>query len=404
MAYTKKIPANNKQGYKWLCVMEGPPDPASGVRRQISRRADTKTEATNRAQAVVDQLTAGFDLKKAKRTSFEDAANAWVEVYSATDVKASSIRLRKKTLQVLLTKISKINIDRVTHTQYQKALNELFKENAYSNSYIRSIHICANMIFEWAIKNNLRGDNPCKGITMPKNKVTVEDLENGNISEKYLERDELQEFLGEVIKHGLWGDTEMFYMLTYSGMRPGEMCALYEEDLKLKEKDVRITKTIYYPNNKNEHFQITPPKTPGSVRRFDLDDLIIDMMQKYILVKKERQARYKKLHDDFYESKFLFAKENGRPISQKLLLERMNRILKRTTITKKATPHIFRHTHVSFLAEAGVDLPTIMQRVGHDDSKTTLKVYTHVTEMMKKNSSQKRRIHFNNILNPENLQ
>ncbi len=58
----------------------------------------------------------------------------------------------------------------------------------------------------------------------------------------------------------------------------------------------------------------------------------------------------------------------------------MNRILKRTSITKKATPHIFRHTHISMLIEAGVDLPTIMARVGHDDAKTTLKIYTHVTK------------------------
>lgn len=403
MASIKKIPAKNKQGYKWLCVMEGPPDPASGIRRQISRRADTKTEAVNRAQAVVDQLTAGFDLKKAKRTSFEEAAKAWLAIYSSTNVKASSIRLRSKTLQVLLTKISKINIDRINHTQYQNILNELFNENAYSNSYIRSIHICANMIFEWAIKNNLRKDNPCKGVTMPKHRTTVEDLENDDISEKYLERDELQEFLGEVIKHGLWGDLEAFYLLTYSGLRPGELCALYEDDINFKNKDVRVTKTIYFPNNKNESFQITPPKTPGSVRTFDLDDVVLNMLHRYILTKKERQGRYKKLHDDFYESKFLLAKDNGRPFSQKLLLERMNRILKRTRITKKATPHIFRHTHVSMLTEAGVELKTIMHRVSHDDSKTTIKVYTHVTDTMKKNSAEKVRIHFNSILNPEVL-
>ena len=36
------------------------------------------------------------------------------------------------------------------------------------------------------------------------------------------------------------------------------------------------------------------------------------------------------------------------------------------------------------LVEAGVDPKTIMEIVGHDDSKTTLKVYTHVTKKMKK--------------------
>ncbi|WP_106494737.1 site-specific integrase [Lentibacillus sp. Marseille-P4043] len=56
-----------------------------------------------------------------------------------------------------------------------------------------------------------------------------------------------------------------------------------------------------------------------------------------------------------------------------------------TTKTNKArtmTPHSFRHTHISMMTEAGVDLHT-MKRIGHEDPDTTLKVYTHVTEKMK---------------------
>ncbi|MCY9674525.1 tyrosine-type recombinase/integrase, partial [Bacillus pumilus] len=51
--------------------------------------------------------------------------------------------------------------------------------------------------------------------------------------------------------------------------------------------------------------------------------------------------------------------------------------------------HIFRHTHISMLTEAGVDIPTIMERVGHSDMKTTMQVYTHVTKKMKENSVNK---------------
>ncbi|WP_442788818.1 tyrosine-type recombinase/integrase [Halobacillus sp. HZG1] len=47
---------------------------------------------------------------------------------------------------------------------------------------------------------------------------------------------------------------------------------------------------------------------------------------------------------------------------------------------------MFRHTHVSMLAEAKVDLATIMKRVGHEDTTTTMKIYTHVTNKMKKDA------------------
>lgn len=42
MAYFQKTPSKNKQGYKWKCTEEGPRNPATGKRTQITRRADTK--------------------------------------------------------------------------------------------------------------------------------------------------------------------------------------------------------------------------------------------------------------------------------------------------------------------------------------------------------------------------
>ncbi|TSB44921.1 tyrosine-type recombinase/integrase [Alkalicoccobacillus porphyridii] len=83
---------------------------------------------------------------------------------------------------------------------------------------------------------------------------------------------------------------------------------------------------------------------------------------------------------------FLFSRPNGYPYITKTVATRMERLMSMTSIKKKATPHIFRHTHISMLTEAGVDLPTIMKRVGHEDVATTMKVYTHVTEKMKKNA------------------
>ncbi|WP_449354395.1 tyrosine-type recombinase/integrase [Virgibacillus natechei] len=73
----------------------------------------------------------------------------------------------------------------------------------------------------------------------------------------------------------------------------------------------------------------------------------------------------------------------------KNIVTQMARLLEYTNIEKKATPHIFRHTHISMLAEADVDLATVMERVGHDDPQTTLKIYTHVTKKMKKGRFRK---------------
>ena len=45
-----------------------------------------------------------------------------------------------------------------------------------------------------------------------------------------------------------------------------------------------------------------------------------------------------------------------------------------------ATPHIFRHTYITTLAKANVDLKTIQRISGHANITTTLNIYTHTRE------------------------
>ncbi len=47
------------------------------------------------------------------------------------------------------------------------------------------------------------------------------------------------------------------------------------------------------------------------------------------------------------------------------------------------TPHGFRHTHCSLLFEAGASIKEVQERLGHEDIKTTMNIYAHVTENTK---------------------
>jgi integrase len=50
---------------------------------------------------------------------------------------------------------------------------------------------------------------------------------------------------------------------------------------------------------------------------------------------------------------------------------------------------MFRHTHTSLLAEAGVDLVTIMERLGHKDDDVTKNIYLHITQSLKQEAVHK---------------
>lgn len=390
---------SNKQGYKWVCTLEGPPDPVTGKRRQIPRRGDTKKEAFKRANAVLQALEDhGIDNKKVKKFTFEEAAWEWLKTYSKRNVKPGTVRIRKKEIKILLRYMAKVIIDKVTHRQYQSILNDL-DDKGYARNTIEGVHVTANMIMKYAIKHKMRTDNPCTGVIIPEKVLTVEELENTSIDDEYLEKHELTEFLEAVYRHGLPMDFERFYLLAFSGMRSGELCALKWPDLNFNTNQVRITKTLYNENSNMKLYELVTPKTKGSIRTIDIDESVMKLLKEFQERQNKIMAEAKKLIPDFHDANFVFCRENGYPFVQKNVLIRMERLLKKTSIKKEATPHIFRHTHISMLAEAGVDLKTIMQRVGHDDPKTTLRIYSHVTEKMRKNANERIQIHFTDILN-----
>ena len=82
---------------------------------------------------------------------------------------------------------------------------------------------------------------------------------------------------------------------------------------------------------------------------------------------------------DKLPDRYIFTSErDGYPLD----ISYVNRLLRSLQHPKHLTTHIFRHTHISLLAEEGVPLKAIMARVGHNEPRTTMAVYTHVSNKM----------------------
>jgi site-specific recombinase XerD len=81
-------------------------------------------------------------------------------------------------------------------------------------------------------------------------------------------------------------------------------------------------------------------------------------------------------------NKFVFSENE--PLTPRNIQLLMKNSAKKAGITKKVTPHTFRHSFATQLLEHGENLLIIQQLLGHENLETT-KIYTHISQDQLKN-------------------
>lgn len=153
-----------------------------------------------------------------------------------------------------------------------------------------------------------------------------------------------------------------------TGMRIGEVSALTENDWN--GQTIRINKsTDSIDGNK-----IKEAKNKSSIRNITSNDRVNEIFTKRIKMNRI-------LFGD--KANLIFATSNNTPYN----LRNINRSLKK--VNPDYSTHTMRHTHASLLAENDFPLKYTMDRLGHTNPKTTLKIYTHISEKLQKKGQEK---------------
>jgi integrase len=373
---------------KWAFTVDIGLNPITGKRMQKVRSGfKTKQDAEAAATVLIYEVEQGLYVKETTQI-FSKFANEWLKIYSnSKEVKPGTLRVRRHEIGKLSPYFAQLKLKDITRSMYQGALNDL-KDQGYSDSTRDGINRTGRMIFRKALELELIKKDPTEFAYVKKDKKTIEQLEEEEVP-KYLEKEELALFLKMAKKNGLEHDYLIFLILSYTGIRVGELVALKWNDIDFINYTISITKTYYNPNNNAVEYQLVPPKTRKSRRKIVVDSEVIQALKKH----KEFQFKViERLAYDYHNQNFIFAKMKrhfGYPIVVKNVRDRMKRLLSIAGLNGALTPHSLRHTHTSLLAEARVSLEQIMDRLGHTDDQITKNVYLHVTEEMKKEASQK---------------
>lgn len=145
---------------------------------------------------------------------------------------------------------------------------------------------------------------------------------------------------------------ELFYS---SGLRLGELAGLNVMDLDFDQALVKV-------RGKGRKERIVPVGAPAR-----------KVLQEYLA--KTREVR-KKTSEDVFNSP-LFLNLRGARITARSIARIVDEATKKSKIGRKISPHALRHTFATHLLNAGADLRSIQELLGHESLSTTQK-YTAV--------------------------
>ena len=341
-------------------------DSLTGKRITTTRRGfKTQKEASlAEARLKLEYEEKTFNAKNSKYT-FQQIYELFLVEHKNTvksGTYATTVRYAKLHI---LPKIANKRIDSFTVLDCQKLVNQ-WAEYFNSAKYPKGI---AQQVFDYAIKMNIITDNPMRKVKLPKRKETINEVN------KFYNTDELKHFFDCVKDYGNMKYLAFFRLLAFTGMRKGEALALNWSDIDFEKKLVHITKGVVL--DENEIPMISTTKTKKSVRTVSLDDESLATLRRWKLEQAKELMSIGINSMNKHQLLFTYdANKLYRPSYSNCWLEQ---IIKKYNL-KKITMHGFRHSHCSLLFEMNTPIQVVQDRLGHTNIKTTMDIYTHVTE------------------------
>lgn len=232
-----------------------------------------------------------------------------------------------------------------------------------SPSYVRTIMLVIKAAHHFAVENHLCA--PLSGTiykpSIPKKDIRILSREEQKLLEAQLRTE------SDALRVGI-------FLSLHAGLRLGEICALTWEDVDLEHRILYVRHTVarVMDRERNSVFCIDTPKTKASFREIPISSVL-----HAILLKRRRTSEFQYVISD--KKDFM----NPRTFEQ-----RFYRVMQKTSL-QSMNFHALRHTFATRCIEAGVDVKSLSEMLGHSNAAITLNTYVHSSMELKRAQIEK---------------
>jgi integrase len=157
----------------------------------------------------------------------------------------------------------------------------------------------------------------------------------------------------------------------YAGLRIGEICALRWEDVDMERQTIRVRHTVSRVQAaQGTQLIIDRPKTPSSLRTIPIYSQLLPILRQF-----QADAGF-----------VLTGTEDF--VSPRTYEYRFHRVLKKGEIPD-INYHGLRHSFATRCIEAGMDVKSLSEILGHADASITLNTYVHSSMEQKRLQMEK---------------
>lgn len=382
MWYEERLTKDNKKRYIFY---ERYTDPLTGKARKVSitvndiKRPTIKFVETELNNKIYQKVNTSLVITS--HYTFKEVANEWLS-YVKNFKKISTFKRYEKTLDRIHDLLPEnILIEKLNTKIVQNLINTIYLTEDNSYGYSRTFLSIIKQILSYAKRlSYIQSFDFLDQVELKKKAITIEDIYK--IKNNFLTQEEIAIVLNFLTTFYFRIALAIEFMIL-TGVRFGELVAIRIEDCDFKTKIVHINGTILHciPTT-SENLRGTP-KNIYSFRDIGLPERAVEILNYLIEDNKKLVLKF----EGYIDKGYIFTSSRGNPLN----LQYVNRILRKISLPsgKKISTHIFRHTHISILANLNVPIKAIMERVGHNDPRTTLSVYTHVSSDVKEDMINK---------------